>query len=192
MNPPYGSEIDAWVEKAAASGTFAKAPHGVQFNLLEYPFEYPREWVIERNYSWNEVYAVRAFLMVLFYFSTISSDGFAVISLQERRQRCQQTMAAVCGSFADQTIQRNNQSTPVLGQTEKNSVRAHVFRFALKLRHRSTHLACLKGALRRDLERHNEGRCRKQTDYANPCIDFCTGIISPPTAETGATRTVIR
>ena len=63
MNPPYGSEIDAWVEKAAASGTFAKAPHGVQFNLLEYPFEYPREWVIERNYSWNEVYAVRAFLM---------------------------------------------------------------------------------------------------------------------------------
>jgi hypothetical protein len=31
------------------------------------------------------------------------------------------------------------------GQTEKNSVRAYVFRFALKLGHRSTHLACLKG-----------------------------------------------
>ena len=26
----------AWVEKAAASGAFAKAPHGVQFNLLKY------------------------------------------------------------------------------------------------------------------------------------------------------------
>jgi hypothetical protein len=36
MNPPYGSEIDAWVEKVTASGTFAKAPHGVQFNLLKY------------------------------------------------------------------------------------------------------------------------------------------------------------
>ena len=36
MNPPYGSEIGAWVEKAAASGAFAKARHGVQFNLLKY------------------------------------------------------------------------------------------------------------------------------------------------------------
>jgi hypothetical protein len=27
-----------------------------------YPFEYPQEW-IEKNYSWNEVYAIRAFLM---------------------------------------------------------------------------------------------------------------------------------
>src|SRR5260370_38320293 len=33
-----------------------------------------------------------------------------------------------------------------MGQTEKNSVRAYVFRFALKLGHRSTHSACLKGA----------------------------------------------
>jgi predicted O-methyltransferase YrrM len=27
-----------------------------------YPFEYPPEWV-EKNYSWNEAYAIRAFLM---------------------------------------------------------------------------------------------------------------------------------
>ena len=33
-----------------------------------------------------------------------------------------------------------------MGQTEKNSVRAYVFRFALKLGHCSTHSACLKGA----------------------------------------------
>jgi hypothetical protein len=33
-----------------------------------------------------------------------------------------------------------------VGQNEKNSVRAYVFRFALKLGHRSTHSACLKGA----------------------------------------------
>jgi hypothetical protein len=34
----------------------------------------------------------------------------------------------------------------VQGQTEKNSVRAHVFRFALELGHCSTQSACLKGA----------------------------------------------
>src|SRR4051812_18719662 len=33
------------------------------------------------------------------------------------------------------------------GQTEKNSVRAYVFRFALKLGHFSMHSACLKGAI---------------------------------------------
>jgi hypothetical protein len=32
------------------------------------------------------------------------------------------------------------------GQTEKNSVRANVFRFALELGHCSTQSACLKGA----------------------------------------------
>jgi hypothetical protein len=32
------------------------------------------------------------------------------------------------------------------GQTEKNSVRAYVFRFALELGHRSTQSACLKRA----------------------------------------------
>jgi len=33
------------------------------------------------------------------------------------------------------------------GQTEKNSVRAHIFRFALELGHCSTRLACLKRAI---------------------------------------------
>jgi hypothetical protein len=33
-----------------------------------------------------------------------------------------------------------------MGQTEKNSVRANVFRFTPKLGHRSIHLACLKRA----------------------------------------------
>ncbi len=28
-----------------------------------FPFEYPAKWVFERNYSWNEAYALRAFLM---------------------------------------------------------------------------------------------------------------------------------
>ena len=34
-----------------------------------------------------------------------------------------------------------------LGQTEKNSVRAYVFRFALELGHCSTRSACLKRAI---------------------------------------------
>jgi len=33
-----------------------------------------------------------------------------------------------------------------MGQTEKNSLRAHIFRFALELGHCSTLLACLKRA----------------------------------------------
>jgi predicted O-methyltransferase YrrM len=35
----------------------------VHFHDVHYPFEYPAEWVVDRNYSWNEVYALRAFLM---------------------------------------------------------------------------------------------------------------------------------
>jgi hypothetical protein len=35
----------------------------VHIHDIFYPFEYPREWVIDSNYSWNEIYAVRAFLM---------------------------------------------------------------------------------------------------------------------------------
>jgi hypothetical protein len=35
----------------------------VHFHDIFYPFEYPPEWVIERNYSWNEIYGLRAFLM---------------------------------------------------------------------------------------------------------------------------------
>jgi hypothetical protein len=29
----------------------------------QYPFEYPRKWVLDQNLSWNEAYAIRAFLM---------------------------------------------------------------------------------------------------------------------------------
>jgi hypothetical protein len=34
----------------------------IHFHDIFHPFEYPREWAIERNYSWNEAYALRAFL----------------------------------------------------------------------------------------------------------------------------------
>jgi len=35
----------------------------IHFHDIFYPFEYPSEWAKERNYSWNEIYGLRAFLM---------------------------------------------------------------------------------------------------------------------------------
>ena len=35
----------------------------VHFHDVFYPFEYPKDWVLKRNYSWNELYTLRAFLM---------------------------------------------------------------------------------------------------------------------------------
>lgn len=55
----------------------------VHFHDAFWPFEYPVEWVMRRNYSWNELYMLRAFLMgnhdweiVLFndYFAKIARD----------------------------------------------------------------------------------------------------------------------
>ncbi len=34
----------------------------VHIHDIFWPFEYPREWVVDENRSWNELYAVRAFL----------------------------------------------------------------------------------------------------------------------------------
>ena len=34
----------------------------VHVHDIHYPFEYPETWILERRYSWNEVYALRAFL----------------------------------------------------------------------------------------------------------------------------------
>lgn len=35
----------------------------VHFHDCRYPFEYPDKWIFEYNHSWNEIYAIRAFLM---------------------------------------------------------------------------------------------------------------------------------
>jgi hypothetical protein len=35
----------------------------VHFHDMFWPFEYPRSWIVQENRSWNELYAVRAFLM---------------------------------------------------------------------------------------------------------------------------------
>jgi hypothetical protein len=35
----------------------------VHFHDMFWPFEYPKGWIVEENRSWNELYAVRAFLI---------------------------------------------------------------------------------------------------------------------------------
>jgi len=35
----------------------------IHFHDIQYPFEYPDQWIFGTNYSWNEIYALRAFLM---------------------------------------------------------------------------------------------------------------------------------
>jgi hypothetical protein len=55
-------------------------------------------------------------------------------------------MGLSCGNFAEESG-HSTQRYPLMGQTEKNSVRAHVFCFALELGHCSTQSACLKRAI---------------------------------------------
>jgi len=35
----------------------------VHFHDIFWPFEYPDDWILKENRSWNEIYALRAFLM---------------------------------------------------------------------------------------------------------------------------------
>jgi hypothetical protein len=53
----------------------------IHFHDIAFPFEYPLEWIFSTNYSWNEAYAVRAFLMynrefVPFYSSSLVSQFY--------------------------------------------------------------------------------------------------------------------
>lgn len=51
---------------------------GVKIHIhdLFFPFEYPREWVIEQKRGWNEAYFIRAFLMYNREFKIISFNSF--------------------------------------------------------------------------------------------------------------------
>jgi len=48
----------------------------VHFHDAFYPFEYPRGWVIDRNYSWNELYFLHAFLMYNDLFEILYFNDF--------------------------------------------------------------------------------------------------------------------
>ena len=47
----------------------------VHFHDIQYPFEYPRQWLFEDNNSWNEIYALRAFLMYNSAFEVVFWNG---------------------------------------------------------------------------------------------------------------------
>ena len=59
----------------------------VQVHDCHFPFEYPKGWVFDFNYSWNEAYALRAFLMynirfsVLFWGSYLASTFRSMIKI---------------------------------------------------------------------------------------------------------------
>ena len=47
----------------------------VHFHDIQYPFEYPRQWLFENNHSWNEIYALRAFLTYNSAFEVVFWNG---------------------------------------------------------------------------------------------------------------------
>jgi SAM-dependent methyltransferase/predicted O-methyltransferase YrrM len=47
----------------------------VHFHDIQYPFEYPRQWLFENNRSWNEIYALRAFLTYNSAFEVVFWNG---------------------------------------------------------------------------------------------------------------------
>ncbi len=61
----------------------------IHFHDCRYPFEYSRIQVFQKNYSWNEVYAVRALLMYSTRFRVIFWGSYFA---QERRDLVQSTL----------------------------------------------------------------------------------------------------
>ena len=59
-----------------------------------YPFEYPEAWIFEDNRSWNEVYAVRAFLIYNSDFEIVFWNSLFATSFRER-------IAATVPAFLD-------------------------------------------------------------------------------------------
>ena len=54
------------------------------FHDCQYPFEYPDGWIFDDNRSWNEIYAVRAFLMYNSHFEILFWNGFFARSRRAR------------------------------------------------------------------------------------------------------------
>ena len=70
----------------------------VHFHDIFWPFEYPRDWAVTRNFSWNEAYALRAFLAfnsawrILFFADHLRRFGDA--SVQAMLERTDGTLGA--------------------------------------------------------------------------------------------------
>lgn len=59
----------------------------VHFHDIFWPFEYPRSWAIDSNRSWNEIYALRAFLMYNRSFEVHFFGDFFARRFRDRIQR---------------------------------------------------------------------------------------------------------
>ena len=51
---------------------------------IGYPFEYPHEWVVAENRSWNEIYLLRAFLMYNAAFEIVFWNSYFVSQFPEK------------------------------------------------------------------------------------------------------------
>jgi hypothetical protein len=48
----------------------------VHIHDIQYPFEYPEVWIFDKKRSWNEIYAVRAFLSFNTRFRVIGFNNY--------------------------------------------------------------------------------------------------------------------
>jgi hypothetical protein len=64
----------------------------VHVHDMFWPFEYPKGWVMDQNRSWNELYAVRAFLMYQEQFEIVFFNDFF-------RQACHDVVEATYPAF---------------------------------------------------------------------------------------------
>jgi hypothetical protein len=48
----------------------------IHFHDIFYPFEYPRQWIVEEKRNWNELYFLRSFLMYNERFSIIAFNTY--------------------------------------------------------------------------------------------------------------------
>jgi predicted O-methyltransferase YrrM len=72
----------------------------VHFHDIHFPFEYPRDWVITQKYSWNETYAVRAFLMHNHSYEVIFfTHLFGLRNAELIRETCPKMLNNIGGSL---------------------------------------------------------------------------------------------
>jgi predicted O-methyltransferase YrrM len=72
----------------------------IHFHDIFYPFEYPRSWVFDLRYSWNELYGLRLFLMYNKHFYPIFFNNmFGKLEVKTIQSTCPLYLENIGGSF---------------------------------------------------------------------------------------------
>jgi len=72
----------------------------IHLHDIFYPFEYPRSWIFDARYSWNELYGLRLFLMYNKRFECIFFNNmFGKLEEQTIRRTCPIYIENIGGSF---------------------------------------------------------------------------------------------